>query len=273
MAASSAASFLLLLPSSSSSAATRVLLPVVGPRALAGAVSSPARAISLVYSARNRGLALVPRVLASPSVDTEEELSGEDEEQPNFSPDLKLFVGNLPFSVDSAQLAEIFSNAGTVEMVEVIYDKLTGKSRGFGFVTMSSVEEVEAAVDMFSGYEIQGRPLRVNSGPPPSKDGPPQRRFNNGPPRGSDSGNRIFVGNLSWSVDDQSLQSFFSEAGRVVDARVVIDRDTGRSKGFGFVTFNSDDAAESAVSSFNGADLDGRSIRVTIAEARQRRQF
>lgn len=218
----------------------------------------------------SRGKILVPRVLA---VDTEEGFSSAGEE-PRFSPDLKIFVGNLPFSVDSAQLAETFSNAGTVEMVEVIYDKLTGKSRGFGFVTMSTVEEVEAAVDMFSGYELQGRPMRVNSGPPPSRDGPPPRRFRNeSGGGGSDAGNRVFVGNLSWSVDDQSLQSFFGEFGRVVDARVVIDRETGRSKGFGFVTFNSSNDADSAVNSCNGADLDGRSIRVTIAEARQRRPY
>ena len=96
--------------------------------------------------------------------------------------------------------------------------------------------------------------MRVNSGPPPSRDGPPPRRFRNeSGGGGSDAGNRVFVGNLSWSVDDQSLQSFFGEFGRVVDARVVIDRETGRSKGFGFVTFNSSNDADSAVNSCNGA--------------------
>lgn len=91
----------------------------------------------------------------------------------------------------------------------------------------------------------------MNSGPPPSRDGPPPRRFRNGSE--SDSTNRVYVGNLSWSVDDQGLQSFFSEVGSVVDARVVIDRETGRSKGFGFVTFSSNNEADSAISSFNGA--------------------
>ncbi|MCD9558599.1 hypothetical protein HAX54_016043 [Datura stramonium] len=81
------------------------------------------------------------------------------EEEPNFSPDLKLFVGNLPFSVDSAALAELFERAGNVEMVEVIYDKLTGRSRGFGFVTMSTKAE-----------EIgRGGHSRVNPGPAPNK--------------------------------------------------------------------------------------------------------
>ncbi|KAL2558956.1 Splicing factor 3b [Forsythia ovata] len=73
-------------------------------------------------------------------------------EEPNFSPDLKLFVGNLPFNVDSAALAGLFEQAGNVEMVEVIYDKLTGRSRGFGFVTMSTAEEAVVAAQQFNGY-------------------------------------------------------------------------------------------------------------------------
>ncbi|KAG2271700.1 hypothetical protein Bca52824_066255 [Brassica carinata] len=60
----------------------------------------------------------------------------------SFSSDLKLFVGNLPFNVDSAQVAQLFKSAGNVEMAEVIYEKVTGRSRGFGFVTMSSASEV-----------------------------------------------------------------------------------------------------------------------------------
>ncbi|CAN6909522.1 unnamed protein product, partial [Brassica oleracea] len=60
----------------------------------------------------------------------------------SFSSDFKLFVGNLPFNVDSAQVAQLFESAGNVEMAEVIYDKVTGRSRGFGFVTMSSASVV-----------------------------------------------------------------------------------------------------------------------------------
>ncbi|KAF3668917.1 putative 29 kDa ribonucleoprotein B, chloroplastic-like isoform X2 [Capsicum annuum] len=209
----------------------------------------------------------------------------EGEEEPSFSPDLKLFVGNLPFSVDSAALAEIFERAGNVEMVEVIYDKLTGRSRGFGFVTMSTKAEVEAAEQQFNGYEIDGRALRVNSGPAPDKrensfgGGRGGRRENSsfGGPRGGrsfDSSNRVYVGNLSWGVDDLSLRELFSEQGKVVDAKVVYDRDSGRSRGFGFVTYSSATEVNNAIDSLNGVDLDGRSIRVSAAEERPpRRQF
>ncbi|KAI3848957.1 hypothetical protein MKX03_015035 [Papaver bracteatum] len=191
-----------------------------------------------------------------------------------ISPDLKIFVGNLPFSVESADLAELFEQSGTVEMVEVIYDKISGRSRGFGFVTMSSTDEVKAAVEQFNGYEIDGRQLRVNSGPPPPKDD-----YSSRPPRiggggGSfDSSNRCYVGNLSWGVDDLALETLFNEQGKVLEAKVVYDRETGRSRGFGFVTYGSAEEVQGAIDSLDGADLNGRSIRVSVAEARQRRQF
>ncbi|KAJ4891812.1 hypothetical protein Rs2_31560 [Raphanus sativus] len=196
-------------------------------------------------------------------------------QEQSFSADLKLFVGNLPFDVDSAQLAQLFESAGNVEMVEVIYDKVTGRSRGFGFVTMSSVSEAEAAAQQFNGYELDGRQLRVNAGPPPPKR---EDSFSRGPRSsfggGGGSGNRVYVGNLSWGVDDMALESLFGEQGKVVEARVIYDRDSGRSKGFGFVTYNSAQEVQNAIQTLNGADLDGRQIRVSEAEARPpRRQF
>ncbi|KAK1308745.1 hypothetical protein QJS10_CPA09g02069 [Acorus calamus] len=194
--------------------------------------------------------------------------------QANFSANLKLFVGNLPFSVDSAALAGLFERAGNVEMVEVIYDKMTGRSRGFGFVTMSSVEEARAAEQQFNGYELDGRAMRVNSGPPPSKNDSSRGFRSSGSSNGSfDASNRLYVGNLSWGVDDEALQTLFNEQGKVLDCKVVYDRETGRSRGFGFVTYSSSEEVNNAISSLDGAELDGRSIRVTVAESRQRRQF
>ncbi|EPS59981.1 hypothetical protein M569_14824, partial [Genlisea aurea] len=207
-------------------------------------------------------------------------------DEPNFSPDLKLFVGNLPFNVDSAGLAELFEQAGNVEMVEVIYDKASGRSRGFGFVTMTTVEEAEAAAQQFNGYEFQGRPLRVNAGPPPSRNGSTFRgprgssssRSNNGFPFQStrtrssfDRSNRVHVGNLAWGVDNLALETLFREQGNVKEATVIYDRETGRSKGFGFVTYGSREEVKNAIKSLDGIDLNGRSIRVSEAESRPKR--
>ncbi|KAA8516549.1 hypothetical protein F0562_016945 [Nyssa sinensis] len=221
----------------------------------------------------------VRNVAVSSDFEQEEEVFS-DAEEPRFAPDLKIFVGNLPFNVDSAALAELFEQTGNVEMVEVIYDKISGRSRGFGFVTMSTVEEVEAAVRQFNGYELGGRELRVNSGPPPRKEESSFRgaraRVGGGGGGGGgsfDNSNRVYVGNLSWGVDDLALETLFSEQGKVMEAKVVYDRDTGRSRGFGFVTYRSADEVNNAIESLNGIDLDGRSIRVTVAESRPRRQF
>lgn len=220
----------------------------------------------------------------SSEFDQEEELLS-DGDQIRFSPDLKLFVGNLPFNVDSAQLAGLFESAGNVEMVEVIYDKTTGRSRGFGFVTMSTAEEVEAAAQQFNGYELEGRPLRVNSGPPPPRREESSFRSprsgagygNSGYGNASfGSSNRVHVGNLAWGVDDLALENLFNEQGKVVEARVVYDRESGRSRGFGFVTYNSAEEVNNAIESLNGVDLNGRALRVSAAEAREarpRRQF
>ena len=81
-------------------------------------------------------------------------------------------------------------------------------------------------------------------------------------------GNKLFVGGLSWGTDEQSLRVAFEPFGDVVDARVITDRDTGRSRGFGFVTFGSGSEAQAAMEQMDGATLDGRSIRVNEAKER-----
>ncbi|GAB2235757.1 hypothetical protein Droror1_Dr00026198 [Drosera rotundifolia] len=208
-------------------------------------------------------------------VEEEEEVPRRQERRGGSSEELKIFVGNLPYNVDSARLAGLFESAGAVETVEVVYDKLTGRSKGFAFVTMSSIEDVEAAARQFNGYELEGRPLRVNAGPPPPKT---EGSFNRSPNRGFNSGiglgseNRVHVSNLSWDVDESALKDLFSEHGEVVEAKIIYDRETGKSRGFGFITYNSAEEVNNAIDNLDGADLLGRSIRVNPAEAR-RRQF
>nr|GMC86362.1 29 kDa ribonucleoprotein A, chloroplastic [Ipomoea batatas] len=256
-------------------------------RALKLSSSSP-----FTFSARHFdstfGSRFVRGVALSSEFDQIEEVEDEDEGVPSdggssypdehgFSPDLKLFVGNLPYNIDSAALAGLFQQPGNVEMVEVIYDKQTGRSRGFGFVTMSTVEEVKLAAQQFNGYELDGRAMRVNSGPPPP------RRENStfsGGARGGRSfdnanrGHKLHVGNLAWGVDDQALETLFSEQGKVMEARVVYDRDSGRSRGFGFVTYGSAEEANNAIKMLDCINLIGREIRVSHAESRPpRRQF
>ena len=74
----------------------------------------------------------------------------------------KLYVGNLSFSVTEQDLTKLFSEAGTCESVAVITDRMTGQSRGFGFVEMASNAEAQAAIQQFDGHELMGRAIRVN---------------------------------------------------------------------------------------------------------------
>jgi RNA recognition motif-containing protein len=78
----------------------------------------------------------------------------------------KLFVGNLPFNATSEDLEKLFSQAGTVASANVITDKFTGRSRGFGFIEMADSREAQAAIERFSGYELLGRALTVNEAKP-----------------------------------------------------------------------------------------------------------
>mgnify|MGYP000635572711 CR=1 FL=1 len=78
-------------------------------------------------------------------------------------------------------------------------------------------------------------------------------------------GKKLYVGNLSYSVDDQSLNQNFSEFGTVASAKVMMDRDSGRSKGFGFVEMSSDAEAQAAISGMNGKSVDGRDMVVNEA--------
>lgn len=76
---------------------------------------------------------------------------------------------------------------------------------------------------------------------------------------------KLFIGGLAWETNEQSLQDSFSKFGEIESVRVITDRATGRSKGFGFVTFVDKDSADAAIDEMNGKDLDGRQIRVDHA--------
>ncbi len=83
----------------------------------------------------------------------------------------KLYVGGLPYAVTEDKLQEIFSAHGSVESARVITDRFTGRSRGFGFVEMSSEEEAQTAIDSLNGSDLEGRSLTVNEARPQENRG------------------------------------------------------------------------------------------------------
>ncbi|PNT09755.1 hypothetical protein POPTR_012G061600v4 [Populus trichocarpa] len=87
------------------------------------------------------------------------------------------------------------------------------------------------------------------------------------------SSSKLFVGGISFQTDDNSLKEAFDKYGNVVEARIIMDRETGRSRGFGFVTYTSSEEASSAIQALDGQDLHGRRVRVNYATERPQRTF
>jgi len=91
------------------------------------------------------------------------------------------------------------------------------------------------------------------------------------PARGFNRMTRLFVGNIRFTADDQSLRTAFEPFGTVEDVHIVMDRETGRSRGFAFVTMGDAEQAEAAINGLNGQDVDGRALVVSVAQPRQAR--
>lgn len=181
-------------------------------------------------------------------------------------------MGNLPFAMNESQLLEIFQEAGRVVNVEVVYDRVTDRSRGFAFVTMGSSEEASEAIRMFDGSQIGGRTAKVNLPEVPRGGerevmGPRIQRTNRG---FIDSPHKVYAGNLGWGLTSEGLKETFEGQPGFLSAKVIYERETGRSRGFGFVTFASAEDANSALSAMNGREVEGRPLRLNLAADRER---
>ena len=100
----------------------------------------------------------------------------------------KLYVGNLPFASTAQDLEALFGQVGTVSVVEIIFDKFTGRSRGFAFVTMGNGDEAQKCVEKFHGLELEGRALAVNIARPREERAPRTGGFGGGGDRGGRGG-------------------------------------------------------------------------------------
>lgn len=184
----------------------------------------------------------------------------------------RLYVGNLPYAMNSTQLSEVFVEAGHVVSVQIVYDRVTDRSRGFAFVTMGSIKEAKEAIRMFDGSQVGGRTVKVNFPEVPRGGerevmGPKIRAINQS---FVDSPHKIYAGNLSWALTSQGLKDAFFDQPGLLSAKVVYDRASGRSRGFGFITFSSSEALESALANMNGVELEGRPLRLNKAEQKEK---
>ena len=184
----------------------------------------------------------------------------------------EIFVKNLPYSATDDGMYEHFGKFGTVVNVKICKDKMTGKSRGFGFVEFELRSSAKKAISELG--EIDGRGyLAAFSDNKDSLNG--QR--GPGGPQGGQEGERsftprgdvhtVFVGNLKFRIREESIRSFFSGCGNIVSVRIAKDME-GKEKGFGHVDFDTKEACDAAVA-LAGGEIEGRECRVDHAEKRR----
>ena len=161
---------------------------------------------------------------------------------------VRVYCGNLSWDRDADGVKALFEEHGPV--LDMYYaTSPMGTPRGFAIVTMTK-EGSAAAIEALNGQEVDGRQLKVNEAKPKTKSIP---------------STKIYVGNLSFDTEEETVREVFEEYGEVIECFLPQDREFGGSRGFGFVTMDSADA-EAAIDELNGIDLDGRSIRVVEAE-------
>jgi len=189
----------------------------------------------------------------------------------NEGNEFKLYVGNLDFATDEGRLREEFSAYGTVTDVFFPLDRNTNRPRGFGFVTLSTTQPVEDVIAKMDQSEVDGRMIRVNQ----AMRREPVSRSGYGGVGGAGGGGgfnssglenvKLYVGNISFDVREENVVSLFEQHGSVVDYYFPTDRETGRMRGFAFVTMPAAEA-ERACQQINGYELNGRNLRVNEAQ-------
>jgi hypothetical protein len=202
----------------------------------------------------------------------------------------KLFVAGLPDSITEDVLRQLFeATGGNVVEVSLPKDRNTGRPRGFGFVTLATVEEASSARESLDGSFQGGKSISVR----PFQAEPPRRELRPGGPLGgppssvggapmggaagfggpaSAPDRTLYVGNLPYDATQEEVEGLIggTAAGPVVRVHLPMDPD-GRKRGFGFVTMASADAAKGAIEALRGADIRGRRLVVNLAHPKGER--
>lgn len=162
-----------------------------------------------------------------------------------------LYVGDLDINMTDTQLYELFNQVGQVISVRICRDLSTQRSLGYGFVNYSNPQDAAKAMEMLDSTPVNGKSIRVKY----SHRDPnfPKSRTAN-----------LFVRNLDKSIDNKALHDTFSSFGSIVSCKVVTDSN-GQSKCYGFVQFDNDESAQSAIDKLNGMVINNRQLYVAHA--------
>ncbi|KAL3939486.1 MAG: hypothetical protein SGBAC_005792 [Bacillariaceae sp.] len=160
-----------------------------------------------------------------------------------------LYVGDIAPDINEGLLFEIFNAVGPVASIRVCRDAVTRRSLGYAYVNYHQLSDAERALDTMNFSVIQDRPCRIMW----SQRDPTLRR--------SGVGN-IFVKNLHVSIDNKQLYDTFSLFGNILSCKVVTDRESGDSKGYGYVHYETAEAANAAIDKLDGMLIDGQEVQV-----------
>lgn len=188
----------------------------------------------------------------------------------------RIYVGNLPFSATEESLVALFSSAGEVTSATIA--RRGNASRGFGFVEFASPASVETALGAYHGKEWDGRTLRVEAEQPKTEEeraaARERRRAATAKRRAEaleaaargegdyELSMRVYVGNLPYDTDSEALAALFGSAPGFVSAEVAADRDGRGSRGFGYVTFDTEESLNAAVARFSNTTHGDRTLTV-----------
>ncbi|CAA2960152.1 polyadenylate-binding 8-like [Olea europaea subsp. europaea] len=170
-----------------------------------------------------------------------------------------LYVGDLGVNVTDSQLYDLFSQMGDVVSVRVCRDLTTRWSLGYGYVNYGNSQDAERALEELNFTPLNGKPIRIMY----SHRDPSVRR--------SGAGN-IFIKNLDKEIDHKALHETFSSFGNVLSCKIATDA-SGQSKGYGFVQFASEEAAQKAIEKLNGMLLNGKQVYVGPFVRKQEREM
>eukprot|EP00252_Welwitschia_mirabilis_P020734 TRINITY_DN513_c0_g1_i1.p1 TRINITY_DN513_c0_g1~~TRINITY_DN513_c0_g1_i1.p1 ORF type:complete len:242 (-),score=41.18 TRINITY_DN513_c0_g1_i1:929-1654(-) len=158
----------------------------------------------------------------------------------------KIFIGGLARETTKAKFAEHFSKYGKIIDSVIMKDRFTGNPRGFGFVTYEDPSVVDKVIA--DKHVIDGKTVEIKRTIPRSK-GPRTKR--------------IFVGGIPTSMTEAEFKDHFSKYGNVVEHQIMMDRATGHSRGFGFISFDSENAVEEILSHGSHIDLGGKKVLIS----------